>query len=60
MLWTALAVHAVFMWAEIITSAVAGPASQQVGPLQAWFRFYRCHTIMNCTRTCPKGLNPGR
>ncbi|MGH7000726.1 MAG: succinate dehydrogenase iron-sulfur subunit [Stellaceae bacterium] len=24
------------------------------------FRLYRCHTIMNCTRTCPKGLNPGR
>ena len=21
---------------------------------------YRCHTIMNCSRTCPKGLNPGR
>ena len=21
---------------------------------------YRCHTIMNCTKTCPKGLNPGR
>lgn len=20
---------------------------------------YRCHTIMNCTNTCPKGLNPG-
>ena len=20
---------------------------------------YRCHTIMNCTRTCPKHLNPG-
>ena len=20
----------------------------------------RCHTIMNCTKTCPKGLNPGR
>jgi len=20
---------------------------------------YRCHTIMNCTRVCPKGLNPG-
>jgi succinate dehydrogenase (ubiquinone) iron-sulfur subunit len=19
---------------------------------------YRCHTILNCTRTCPKGLNP--
>jgi len=24
------------------------------------FSVYRCHTIMNCTRTCPKGLNPGR
>src|SRR5882672_9233810 len=24
------------------------------------FRLYRCHTIMNCTRTCPKGLNPAR
>ncbi|KAI5710217.1 hypothetical protein M8J75_006787 [Diaphorina citri] len=22
--------------------------------------FSVCHTIMNCTRTCPKGLNPGR
>jgi len=20
---------------------------------------YRCHTIMNCAKTCPKGLNPG-
>ena len=24
------------------------------------FKLYRCHTIMNCTRTCPKGLNPGK
>ena len=24
------------------------------------FSLYRCHTIMNCTRTCPKGLNPGK
>ena len=24
------------------------------------FRLYRCHTIMNCTRVCPKGLNPAR
>lgn len=23
------------------------------------FRVFRCHTIMNCTSTCPKGLNPG-
>ena len=24
------------------------------------FKLYRCHTIMNCTKVCPKGLNPGR
>lgn len=24
------------------------------------FKLYRCHTIMNCTNTCPKGLNPAR
>ncbi len=24
------------------------------------FKLYRCHTIMNCARTCPKGLNPAR
>ncbi|MEQ9170290.1 MAG: succinate dehydrogenase iron-sulfur subunit [Rhodospirillales bacterium] len=23
------------------------------------YRLYRCHTIMNCTNTCPKHLNPG-
>ena len=23
------------------------------------YKLYRCHTIMNCTKTCPKGLNPG-
>ncbi|ORX89895.1 succinate dehydrogenase iron-sulfur protein [Basidiobolus meristosporus CBS 931.73] len=28
--------------------------------LQNPFSMYRCHTIMNCARTCPKGLNPGR
>lgn len=22
-------------------------------------KLYKCHTIMNCTKTCPKGLNPG-
>ena len=24
------------------------------------FRLYRCHTIMNCSNTCPKNLNPGQ
>ena len=24
------------------------------------FRLYRCHTIMNCTKACPKGLQPSK
>jgi succinate dehydrogenase iron-sulfur subunit len=24
------------------------------------FRLYRCHTILNCTQACPKGLNPAK
>ena len=24
------------------------------------FSMYRCHTIMNCTKACPKHLNPGK
>ena len=24
------------------------------------FRLFRCHTIMNCTNTCPKHLNPAQ
>lgn len=27
--------------------------------MRDWYSVYRCHTIMNCTATCPKGLNPG-
>ncbi|CAH7690107.1 succinate dehydrogenase iron-sulfur subunit, mitochondrial [Phakopsora pachyrhizi] len=28
--------------------------------LQNTFSLYRCHTIFNCTKTCPKGLNPAK
>ncbi len=34
-------------------------ADERLDDLEDPFRLYRCHTIMNCTRTCPKGLNPG-
>jgi len=33
---------------------------ERLDALEDPFRLYRCHTIMNCTRTCPKGLNPAR
>ena len=35
-------------------------AGERLDKLEDPFRLYRCHTILNCTRTCPKGLNPGR
>ena len=33
---------------------------ERLDKLEDPFRLYRCHTIMNCARTCPKGLNPGK
>ncbi|XP_022670220.1 succinate dehydrogenase [ubiquinone] iron-sulfur subunit, mitochondrial-like [Varroa jacobsoni] len=35
-------------------------SAERLKRLQDPFSVYRCHTIMNCTQTCPKGLNPGR
>ncbi|MEJ2514774.1 MAG: succinate dehydrogenase iron-sulfur subunit [Gammaproteobacteria bacterium] len=33
---------------------------ERLDDLEDPFRLYRCHTILNCTRTCPKGLNPAK
>ncbi|MBU6449357.1 MAG: succinate dehydrogenase iron-sulfur subunit [Rhodospirillales bacterium] len=33
---------------------------QRLDALEDPFKLYRCHTIMNCTQTCPKGLNPAK
>jgi succinate dehydrogenase / fumarate reductase iron-sulfur subunit len=33
---------------------------ERLDDLEDPFKLYRCHTIMNCTRTCPKGLNPAK
>ena len=33
---------------------------ERLDQLEDPFRLYRCHTIMNCTDTCPKGLNPAQ
>ena len=35
-------------------------AGERLDGLEDPFRLYRCHTILNCTRTCPKGLNPAK
>ena len=34
--------------------------SNRLARLDDPFKIYRCHTIMNCTKTCPKNLNPAR
>ena len=31
---------------------------ERLDNLEDPFRLYRCHTIMNCAKACPKGLNP--
>ena len=33
---------------------------ERLDALEDPFRLYRCHQIMNCTHTCPKGLNPAK
>ena len=33
---------------------------ERLDQLDDAFKLYRCHTIMNCTDTCPKGLNPAK
>lgn len=33
---------------------------ERLDQLQDPFRLYRCHTILNCTKNCPKDLNPAK
>jgi len=33
---------------------------ERLDELDDAFKLYRCHTIMNCTKVCPKHLNPGK
>jgi succinate dehydrogenase / fumarate reductase iron-sulfur subunit len=33
---------------------------QRLDVLDDTYRLYRCHTILNCAKACPKGLNPAK
>jgi succinate dehydrogenase / fumarate reductase iron-sulfur subunit len=33
---------------------------ERLDNLEDPFRLYRCHTILNCAKVCPKGLNPAK
>lgn len=34
--------------------------AERLADLEGPYRLFRCHTIMNCTNVCPKGLNPSK
>ncbi len=34
--------------------------NKRIEDLDDNFKLYRCHSIMNCTKSCPKGLNPAK
>ncbi len=34
--------------------------TERLDGLEDPFKLYRCHTIMNCSKACPKGLNPAK
>ena len=42
-------------WVEDSRDEATG---ERLDNLEDPFRIYRCHTIMNCAKACPKGLNP--
>eukprot|EP00940_MAST-03C_sp_MAST-3C-sp2_P000439 g439.t1 len=46
-----------FRWVEDSRDEMT---SERLEMLDDSFKLFRCHTIMNCSKTCPKGLNPGK
>ena len=46
-----------YRWLIDTRDEATGP---RLDHLEDPFRLYRCHTIMNCAQTCPKGLNPAK
>ncbi|KAH8922507.1 succinate dehydrogenase and fumarate r [Atractiella rhizophila] len=47
-----------YRWVADSRDAASAPERRE--KLQNTFSLYRCHTIFNCTKTCPKGLNPAK
>ncbi len=46
-----------FRWVSDSRDEATG---ERLDTLEDPFRLYRCHTILNCTKACPKGLNPAK
>lgn len=43
-----------------ISDSRDGMTEERIKSLDDTWKLYRCHTIMMCSKTCPKHLNPGR
>ena len=58
---TGLAAKAVMEAGQLVSDEiVSGIIGERLDELEDPFRLYRCHTIMNCSNACPKGLSPAR
>ena len=45
---------------KIFTTGELSATGERLDNLEDPFRLYRCHTIMNCAKACPKGLSPAK
>ena len=45
---------------RFVTDSRDKALGERLDDLEDPYRLYRCHTIMNCTDVCPKGLDPAR
>ncbi len=45
---------------RFVTDSRDKALGSRLDDLEDPYRLYRCHTIMNCTDVCPKGLDPAR
>ncbi len=43
---------------RFVTDSRDQATTERLQALEGPFRLFRCRTIMNCTNSCPKGLNP--
>ena len=43
-----------------ISDSRDGTRKERLKKVNDSMKLYRCHSIMNCTRSCPKGLNPAK
>ncbi|MHB8534653.1 MAG: succinate dehydrogenase iron-sulfur subunit [Sulfuricaulis sp.] len=45
---------------RFLTDSRDQATGERLDELEDPYKLFRCHTIMNCTDVCPKGLNPAR